>query len=135
MGASLPLMSSFDDTGGALRTALAYHACWQDKDVDGAMALISDDVVCDAPSGRLEGAGAYRRFLETYFQILQGSELLAANGDDRSAILMLDNQTIPVPSAPSATHFVVTGGTISRIRLIFDRAPYEAAARESTGAR
>jgi ketosteroid isomerase-like protein len=121
-------MSSPNETG-ALRAALAYHASWQEKDVAGVMALISDDVVCDAPAGRIEGAGAYRGFLETYFQILEHSELLAAHGDDRSAILVLDNHTTPVASAPSASHYVVADGKIDRIRLIFDRAPYEAAAR------
>lgn len=44
----------------ALRTALAYYEAWTSHNLDKAMSYIADDIVCDAPAGRLEGAGAYR---------------------------------------------------------------------------
>ena len=37
----------------ALRTALAYHHAWTSHDLDQAMSYIADDIVCDAPAGRL----------------------------------------------------------------------------------
>ena len=37
----------------ALRTALAYYRAWTSHDLDTAMNYIADDVVCDAPAGRL----------------------------------------------------------------------------------
>jgi hypothetical protein len=43
-------------------------------------------------------------------------------------MLLHDNETVPVPSAPSAAHFTVQGAKITRVRFIFDRVPYEAAA-------
>jgi hypothetical protein len=46
------------------------------------MTYVSDDVVCDAPGGRIEGAAAYREFLGPFLQILRGAGLIAAFGDD-----------------------------------------------------
>ena len=33
---------------------------WTNHDLDTAMSYIADDIVCDTPAGRLEGAEAYR---------------------------------------------------------------------------
>ena len=44
-----------ETTSPALRTALAYYQAWTDHDLDQAMSYIADDIVCDAPAGRLEG--------------------------------------------------------------------------------
>ncbi len=51
------------DTSPALQTALAYYQAWTSHDLDKAMNYIADDIVCDLPGGRLEGADAYRGFL------------------------------------------------------------------------
>ncbi len=52
-----------DTTSPALQTALAYYQAWTSHDLDKAMSYIADDIVCDLPGGRLEGADAYRGFL------------------------------------------------------------------------
>ena len=39
--------------GRALDVALAYHDAWTSKDLDRAMTYIADDIVCDAPAGRI----------------------------------------------------------------------------------
>ncbi len=65
----------------ALRTALAYYQAWTDYDLDQAMTYIADDIVCDAPAGRLEGAEGYRNFMGPFVQILLGSTMIAAFGD------------------------------------------------------
>ena len=62
----------------ALRTALAYYHAWTSHDLDKAMSYIADDIVCDAPAGRLEGAVAYRGFMGPFVRILTGSTLIAA---------------------------------------------------------
>ena len=120
--------------GTALQTALAYFEASADKDIDRAMSFVATDVVCDAPAGHIEGAPGYRGFLESFSKLLVRSELIASFGDDHEAILLYDNETVPVPSAPSAGHFVVVDGKISAIRFIFDRVPYEAAARAAQAA-
>jgi SnoaL-like domain len=111
----------------ALRTALAYYHAWTSHDLDKAMSYIADDIVCDAPAGRLEGAAAYRGFMGPFVQILTGSELIAAFGDDTTALIMYDTETVPVRSAPGAECVTVSDGKIAYSRFIFDRAPFDAA--------
>ena len=116
-----------DTTSPALRTALAYFQAWTSRDIDKAMSYIADDVVCDAPAGRLEGADAYRGFMGPFVQILTGATMIAAFGDDETALVMYDTQTVPVKSAPGAECVTVKDGKIIYSRFIFDRAPFEAA--------
>ena len=88
------------------------------------MTLIADDLVCDAPAGRIEGAAAYRAFLEPFALSLLGSSLLAAYGDQDQALLMYDTTTPLVASAPGAELLIVRGGQIVRSRFLFDRLPF-----------
>lgn len=113
----------------ALQTALGYFHAWTGHELDRAMSYIADDVVCDAPAGRLEGAEAYRAFMAPFIEILTGSTLIAAFGDDQTAVLAYDTRTVPVPSAPASECVTVKDGKIVYNRFIFDRAPF-AAARE-----
>ena len=116
-----------ETTSPALRTALAYYQAWTSHDLDKAMSYIAGDVVCDAPAGRLEGAEAYRGFLGPFVQILTGATMIAAFGDDQTALVMYDTQTVPVQSAPAAECVTVTDGKITYSRVVFDRAPFDAA--------
>jgi ketosteroid isomerase-like protein len=111
----------------ALQTALSYYAAFAAKDLDALMSHVADDIVCDAPAGRLTGAEAYRAFMGPFLQILVDAELIAAFGDDGSALIMYDTETIPVSSAPAAEALTVRDGKIVRSRIIFDRAPFDAA--------
>jgi hypothetical protein len=121
-----------DTTSPALRTALAYYQAWTSHDLDKAMSHIADDIVCDAPAGRLEGAQAYRGFMEPFVQILTGSKMIAAFGDDETALIMYDTETLPVKSAPAAECVTVKNGKISYSRFVFDRAPFDAARKASS---
>jgi SnoaL-like domain len=116
-----------ETTSPALRTALAYFQAWTNHELDKAMSYIADDIICDAPAGRLEGAEAYRAFMGPFVQILTGSELIAAFGDDKTAVVVYDTETVPVKSAPGAECVTVTDGRITYSRFIFDRAPFQAA--------
>ena len=116
-----------DTTSPALRTALAYYHAWTGHDLDQAMRYIADDIVCDAPAGRLEGAAAYRGFMAPFVQILTGATLIAAFGDDTTAVIVYDTETMPVKSAPAAECVTVADGKITYSRFIFDRAPFDAA--------
>jgi len=116
----------------ALQIALAYYEAWTSKDFEQAMTFISEDIVCDAPAGRIEGAEAYRAFMGPFVQILTEARLIAAFGDDETALLMYDTETIPVKSAPGAECVTVTDGKITHSRFVFDRAPFEAARKSAT---
>ena len=67
-----------------------------------------------------------------FVQILTGSELLAAFGDEQTAMIMYDTETVPVKSAPGAECVTVTDGKIAYSRFIFDRAPFDAARQTAT---
>jgi ketosteroid isomerase-like protein len=121
-----------ETTSPALHTALAYYQAWTGHDLDKAMSYIAEDIVCDAPAGRLEGAAAYRSFMGPFVRILRGATLIGAFGDDQTALIMYDTETVPVPSAPAAECVTVTDGKITYSRFIFDRAPFDAARKAAT---
>jgi ketosteroid isomerase-like protein len=116
----------------ALDVALAYYEAWTSKDLDGAMSYIADDIVCDAPAGRMEGAAAYREFMAPFVQIFKSAQMIAAFGDEETALVMYDTETVPVKSAPAAECVTVKDGKITYSRFVFDRAPFEAARRAAT---
>lgn len=111
----------------ALDIALAYYRAWTGHDFDRAMTYIAEDISCDAPAGRIEGAEAFRAFMGPFAQILTHSKLIAAFGDDETALLMYDADTRPVKNAPGAEFHTVREGKITYIRIVFDRAPFDAA--------
>ena len=121
-----------DNPSPALQVALAYYNAWTNKDLDQAMTYISQDIVCEAPAGRIEGAEAYRAFMGPFTQILVSSNMIAAFGDEHTALVMYDTETLPVKSAPGAECITVHDGKITHSRFLFDRAPFEAARTETT---
>lgn len=124
-----------NETGSAaLQTALAYHRAWTSHDFEQAMTYIGEDIVCQAPAGRLDGAEAFRSFMGPFAQIVTSSKLIAAFGDDTMAVLMYDTDTVPVKDAPGAECLTVSDGKISHMRIIFDRAPFDAARRAAASA-
>lgn len=92
--------------------------------------------VKDHAAGHLEGVQAFHAFMGPFAQILTRSELIAAFGDDTTAVLMYDIDTVPVRDAPGAECVTVTAGKITHMRIILDRAPSRRPpSRSSRGAR
>ena len=120
------------DPSPALSVALAYYHAWTGKDVDRAMTHVADDVVCEAPAGRVDGVEGLRQFMAPFARMLTGSELIAAFGDDDTALLMYNPHTTLVQDAPSAERFTVKDGRIVHSLLVFDRTPFDAARRAAT---
>ena len=120
-----------ENSRAALQIALAYYQAWTNHDFEQAMTYVAEDIVCHAPAGRLEGAEAFRGFMGPFVQMVTSSHLIAAFGDDKTALLMYDAATVPVQDAPGAECVTVTGGKISQLRIIFDRLPFDAARRAS----
>jgi hypothetical protein len=73
-----------------------------------------------------------RLFIAGPGAILRGATLIAAFGDDQTALIVYDTETVPVPSAPAAECVTVTDSKITYSRFIFDRAPFDAA-RKAAG--
>jgi hypothetical protein len=122
-----------ESTSEALRTALVYYEAWTGHDFDRAMSFIAADIRCLAPAGELRGSSAFRAFMEPFTAMVTRSELIAAFGNERTALLMYDTDTGPVPGAPGAECLTVTDGVITEIRIIFDRLPFAAARGELPG--
>ncbi|WP_433606763.1 nuclear transport factor 2 family protein [Dactylosporangium sp. CA-139114] len=121
-------------TSPALQIAVAHHRAWTAGDLEAAMTYIADDVVLDAPAGRLVGLRAYREFLAPFAgQLLIRSEMLAAFGDEKTALIMYDTETVPARSAPAAECVTVRDGKIVHNRFIFDRVPFEEFRRGQAG--
>jgi len=118
------------DTTTPLDVARAYFDAWTNHDLDRAMSFVAPDVVVDAPAGRIEGAGAFRAFMGPFTQILKRANMISAFGDDTTALIMYDTETVPVPSAPAAECLTVRDGRIIHDRFIFDRLPFDAARRD-----
>jgi ketosteroid isomerase-like protein len=118
-----------EDSKAALQIALAYHQAWTSHDFEQAMTYVAEDIVCLTPAGRLEGAEAFRGFMGPFVQILTRASLIAAFGDDTTALLMYDADTVPVKDGPGAEFVTVKNGKISQMRIIFDRLPFDAARR------
>jgi ketosteroid isomerase-like protein len=114
-----------------LQIALAYHQAWSSHDMDRAMTYIAENIVCDAPAGRIEGAEAYRAFMGPFVKMLKATKLLAAFGDHVTAIIMYDTQTALVESGPGAEWLTIKDGKIVYSRFIFDRLPFEEARRKA----
>lgn len=112
-----------------LETLLAYHVAWSGGDIDAAMAYVADDVVCDAPAGRLLGSAAFRAFMGPFAATVTRYERLAAFGDDDAAVIVYDTDTRLVDGAPGAELVTVAEGRIVTMRLIFDRLPFDQARR------
>src|SRR5262249_17972515 len=98
-------------------------------DFDRAMTYIAEDIICQAPSGRLEGSAAFRGFMGPFVQTVIRSSLIAAFGDDEKAVVMYDTDTVPVKDAPGAECATVRGGKITHMRIVFARLPFEEARR------
>lgn len=123
-------------TSPALQIALSYHSAWTGKDLDLAMRYVADDVVCDAPAGRIHGIQAYREFLAPFAErFLLRAEMIVAFGDASTALLMYDTETIPAKSAPAAECVTVHAGKIVYNRFVFDRTPFDEFRRRQAPAR
>lgn len=115
--------------GSALATALAYHRAWTSHDFEQAMTYIADDITCHAPAGRLDGSQAFRGFMEPFAEMLVRSDVIAAFGDDATAMLMYHTDTVAVKDAPGAECLTVKDGKITHMTIVFDRLPFDAARR------
>jgi ketosteroid isomerase-like protein len=113
----------------ALQVATAYFEAWTSKDLDRAMTYVADDVICDAPAGRIEGAAAFRAFMTPFVGMLISAELIAAleEKDGDRAVLVYDSATRLVASGPACECVTVRDGRIVHNRFIFDRLPFEQA--------
>jgi hypothetical protein len=98
----------------ARQTALAFHQARARRDLSFALEQVADDVVLDGPAGRAEGILAFADRLGAELRDLERTDLVAVFGDDATALLIHDEQTLTA-AGRTATHVVVEGGRITRM--------------------
>lgn len=108
----------------ALHTALNYHRAWTSGDLDTAMGLVDDGIVCRAPGEEINGKDAYRAYLGGFSQMMTGLTDIAAFGDEQHVVLFYCPHTAVTSTAPAAEHFTVRDGRIVESLLVFDRLSY-----------
>lgn len=110
-------------TGAAQTIAGEYVRAWTSGDAEKALSLVADDVVCDAPSGRIEGIDGYRRFLAPFVGTLVKGEVLDVLGHDTRAVTVYSVDLPFVQNLHGAEYLTVTDGKISRVISVFDMSP------------
>ncbi len=120
------------NTSPALDTALAYHHAWTSGEFERAMAFIAEDITCHAPAGWLEGKDAFRQFMGPFANSLMDAQMIAAFGDEMTAMLMYATNSALVPDAPAAECVSVREGKITHMHIVFDRLPFAEARRAAS---
>lgn len=100
---------------------LEFHRRWTGGEVDQAMTLVADDVVCHAPGHDLIGKDAYRNYLAGFAPDLTGLTDVASFARDDQVALFYHPHTSVTTSAPAAECFTVRDGVIAENLLVFDR--------------
>lgn len=115
-------------TAIATKIADEYLRAWLGRDVEKALSYLADDVVCDAPAGRITGLTGYRRFLEPFVKILVSGEVTDVLGDDTHAATVYAVDTPFAKDFRGMEYLTVEDGKITHIVSVFDRAPMMRAA-------
>ncbi|MDX0484490.1 nuclear transport factor 2 family protein [Sinorhizobium medicae] len=115
-----------NNTSPALQVALAYHEAWKNRDHATAMKVVADNVVSETPFGPVNGGEALHKGESEFAHILKGATMIAAFGDENTALLMYYTHTQPVPSVLSSKYFKVEKGKITEIKALFDKSQFPA---------
>ena len=110
----------------AQKIADSFVRAWTSGDVETALNLLATDVVCEAPSGRLEGVDSYREFLTRFVTMITGGGVIDVLGDDTRAVAVYTTDTPFVKDFRGIDHFTVEDGRITHIISVFDRLPMAA---------
>ena len=105
-----------------------YARAWTSGDVDTAMNYVADDIVCDAPAGRIEGVAAYRPFTQRFVDALSRATITKLLADDTSAAILY---SVDVPWAKDfrcVEYMTIADGKIKHVTTVFDRLPARQAA-------
>ncbi|MBQ4780384.1 nuclear transport factor 2 family protein [Pectobacterium versatile] len=119
-------MTKTNNSSPALQIAMAYFEAWRNRDHATAMKVVADDVVNETPFGTTEGGEALHKGESGFAHILKGATLIAAFGDEKTALLMYYTHTQPVESVLSSKHFTVENGKIIALKAVFDKSAFAA---------
>jgi ketosteroid isomerase-like protein len=124
-------MPSITSTSPALNVAQDYAQAWTSGDIDKALSFLADNIVCEAPAGRVEGLAAHRTFTEEFVAVLVNSTIIKVLADDTNAAIVYSFDTAWVKNFRCIEYMTVEDGKIKHILTVFDRLPAAEAARSS----
>ncbi|MFI6369718.1 nuclear transport factor 2 family protein [Streptomyces sp. NPDC050546] len=107
----------------AQKIADEFVRAWLGGDVEKALDLLADDVVCEAPNGRFEGRDRYRQFLEPFASTVISGAVIDVLGNDTQAATVY---TTDVPFAKDfrgMDYMTVKDGKITHVISVFDLSP------------
>jgi ketosteroid isomerase-like protein len=106
----------------ARQIAAAYYTAWTAGDFDELMKWVSDDVVCETPSGLLAGARSFRKFwVDFATRMVKRVELIALFGDIDSAVILYSCDLACAVDQRMAELIRIRHGRISHSLMIYDR--------------
>jgi hypothetical protein len=107
----------------ARQIAAAYYTAWTERDFNGMMTWIADDVVCETPSGLLAGSRSFRKFwVDFATRMVRRVELIALYGDADSAVIVYSCDLVYADDQRVAEWIQIRRGKIARSLMIYDRA-------------
>jgi ketosteroid isomerase-like protein len=104
-----------------------YARAWLAGDAEKALSYIADDIVCEAPSGRITGAEGYRDFLAPFVTNMVSGELVDVLADEDHAAAVYVVETPFAKDFRAIEYLTVKDGKITHVVIVFDRAPALAA--------
>ncbi|MCA2226108.1 nuclear transport factor 2 family protein [Nonomuraea aurantiaca] len=107
----------------AQKIAEDFVRAWTGKDVEKALSLLADDVVCEAPSGIFEGVEGYRRFLEPFASTITRATVIDVLGNGTNAATVYTVDTPILKDFRGTDYLTVENGRITRVISVFDRLP------------
>ncbi|NBM16696.1 nuclear transport factor 2 family protein [Streptomyces sp. GC420] len=115
------------------RVAEGYAKAWTSGHVDEAMSHLADDMVCDAPAGRIGGVAAYRAFTQGFVDRIVSATVTKVLVDGTSAAVVYSCATPWAKDFRAMDHITVEDGRIRHITTVFDRLPAAEAAGRAQG--
>ena len=99
----------------------AYFQAWTSGNIAQARSYLADDLKFAGPIDHFDKADDFARALESFIRIVTKVRLIAEFYTDTEAMLLYDVETpTPAETIRTAEHFVVSGGRIRKIDLVFD---------------
>jgi len=109
------------EMSAALDIARAFEAAWQAKKFDQARGHLADQVVYETPFGRETNPdGVIGQYMGISQVVTGPAKEMAAFGDDDVALIMYELPTSVFGAQVSASRYVVRGGKITALTLVYD---------------
>jgi hypothetical protein len=104
----------------SVEIATDFTKAWTTGDFETVRSLVADDVVFQGPMATVQGADDYIASLEKLQENVRGARIIAAFGDDDSALLMYDLITKTAGPITCAKLLTIKQGRIIADKLTFD---------------